>query len=94
MKVQRTKNTYHLYFLKESKTVSYFNMLENPHALEKAKTPSILDLILTNEENMVEKIDYQPSLGKSDHVVLSFNFNCFIEKVLSTQKGQLQQGRL
>ena len=33
-----------------------------------------------------KKIDYQPSLGKSDHVVLSFNFNCFIEKVLSTQK--------
>ena len=36
---------------------------------------------------MVEKIDNQTSLGKSDHVVLSFNFNCFIEKVLSTQKS-------
>ena len=38
---------------------------------------------------MVEKIDYLPSLGKSDHVVLSFNFNCFIEKVSSSQKVQL-----
>ena len=36
---------------------------------------------------MVEKIDYLPSLGKSDHVVLSFNFNGFIEKVSSTQKS-------
>ena len=36
-KVQRTKNTYHLYFLKESKTVFYSNTLENQHALEKAK---------------------------------------------------------
>ena len=36
---------------------------------------------------MVEKIDYLPSLGKSDHVVLSLNFNCFIEKMLSSQNS-------
>ena len=36
--------------------------------------PSTLDLIFTNEENMIENIDYQSPLGKSDHSVLSFNF--------------------
>ena len=35
----------------------------------------------------MEKIDCLPSLGKSDHVVLSFNINSFIEKVLSSQKS-------
>ena len=39
VKVQRTKNAYHLYFLTESKTVFYFNTLENPDALEKGKHP-------------------------------------------------------
>ena len=29
---------------------------------------------------MVDKINYLPGLGKSDHVVFDFNFNCFIEK--------------
>ena len=63
-----------------------FQDVGEPTRFREGQTPSILDLILTNEENMVEKIDYLPSLGKSDHVVLGFNFNCFIDKVLSSQK--------
>ena len=35
----------------------------------------------------MEKIDYLPNLGKSDHVVLSLNFNCFIENMLSLQNS-------
>ena len=48
--------------------------------------PSILDLILTNEENMVEKNRLSTKFGENNHEVLSFNFNCSIEKVLSSQK--------
>ena len=66
-----------------------FQHVREPTRFREGQIPSVLDLILTNEENMVEKIDYLPSLGKSDHVVLGFNFNCFIEKVLSSQKVQL-----
>ena len=29
---------------------------------------------------MIDKINYLPGLGKSDHVVVDFNFNCFIGK--------------
>ena len=64
-----------------------FQHVREPTCFREGQIPSILDLILTNEENMVEKIDYLPSLGKSDYVVLGFNFNCFIEKVLSSQKS-------
>ncbi len=31
---------------------------------EKTKTPTILDLILTNEENMISSLEYFPGLGK------------------------------
>ena len=34
--------------------------------------PSVLDLVLTNEEGMIENIDYGNPLGKSDHLVLTF----------------------
>ena len=37
---------------------------------------SILDLVLTNEENMIDEVEYLPGLGKSDHTILLFNFIC------------------
>ena len=40
---------------------------------------SILDLIFTNEENMISELKYMAGLGKSDHLQLTFNFNCYIE---------------
>ena len=40
-------------------------------------TPHILDLILTNEENMVNDLQYLPGLGSSDHVCLRFNLACY-----------------
>ena len=33
-------------------------------------TPNLLDLIITNEKNMIDSIEYQTPLGKSDHSVL------------------------
>ena len=41
--------------------------------------PSLLDLLLTNEENMVNSVSYMPGLGKSDHMQLMFTFNCYTE---------------
>ena len=39
--------------------------------------PSILDLVITNEEGMVSEIEYQSPISKSDHTCLLFNFNCY-----------------
>ena len=41
--------------------------------------PSTIDLIFTNEENHISKLNYGCPLGKSDHNVLSFTFNCYLE---------------
>ena len=41
---------------------------------------SVLDLIFTNEENMISELKYMAGLGKSDHLQLTFNFNCYIEE--------------
>jgi len=40
-------------------------------------TPHILDLVLTNEENMVNNLQYLPGLGLSDHVCLRFDLTCY-----------------
>ena len=38
---------------------------------------NILDLILTNEEGIVNDVLVKEPLGKSDHAVLSFFFECY-----------------
>jgi len=44
------------------------------------KEPHILDLVLTNEEGMISNMEYYSPLGKSDHSVLHFKFNCYIQQ--------------
>lgn len=39
--------------------------------------PSLLDLVFTNEEEMVESITYDSPLGRSDHCTLLINFKCY-----------------
>ncbi len=41
--------------------------------------PSTIDLILTNEENMIEDLSVEAPIGKSHHAVLLFSFICYTE---------------
>jgi hypothetical protein len=42
--------------------------------------PSTLDLILTNDENMIEELNYTSPLGNSDHCRLEFILKCYCEE--------------
>ena len=42
--------------------------------------PSLLDLILMNEENMVTNLDVQAPIGNSDHAVITFTYRCYAEE--------------
>jgi len=48
--------------------------------------PTTLDLVFTNEENMVDNVEYLQHLGKSDHLILMFNFNCYVDKNYNMNK--------
>ena len=41
--------------------------------LRQGQNPSLLDLIFTNEENMVNNLNIFNPIGRSDHCVLTFN---------------------
>ena len=47
---------------------------------------SILDLILTNEENMIDNMKFLPPLGKSDHVTIQFSLITYINRFRSRAK--------
>ena len=50
-----------------------------PTRFRPGQPPSILDMILTNEEGMVNNLSYLPGLGRSDHIVLQFTLACYTE---------------
>ena len=54
----------------------FIQHVSEPTRVRGEDTPNLLDLIITNEKNMIDSIEYQSPLGKSDHSVLVFNFVC------------------
>ena len=38
--------------------------------------PSLLDLIITNKEGMIQNLSYHPALGDGDHCCLTFDSSC------------------
>ena len=54
-----------------------FQHVSEPTRFREGVRPSLLDLILTNEEGMVTSLNYFPGLGKSDHVLLKCKLACY-----------------
>ena len=46
-----------------------------PTRFRQGDNPSLLDWVLTNDENTIDDLNISPPLGSSDHVVLSFDVN-------------------
>ena len=57
-------------------TTPLYNHVTAPTRRRNTDRPSILDLILTNEELMVENVTHFSPFGRSDHDVLLFNYIC------------------
>ena len=54
--------------------------------------PSLLDLVFTNEEGMLQDIDHCPGLGESDHECLNFHLNCYKQSVEKTPRPYFLKG--
>ena len=48
-----------------------------PMCKRHSKEPGILDLIITNEVGMFEKLTYNHALGDSDHCCMKYKLNCY-----------------
>lgn len=48
--------------------------------------PSTIDLLFTNEITQVSNIEYRAPLGKSDHSVILFDYNCYLDNLSSSKK--------
>ncbi|XP_066935451.1 uncharacterized protein [Clytia hemisphaerica] len=66
-------------FLEALRDSFFYQHVDEPTRARGTDTPSLIDLILTNEESQVSNITYLSPLHKSDHSVLSFTFECYLE---------------
>ena len=56
-----------------------YQHVKSPTHYRAEQTPTLIDLILTNEEGMVKNVVHSAPLGKSHHQVLSFDFRASAE---------------
>ena len=68
---------------------SYFTQhVKHPTRYREGNVSSVLDLIFTNEEDMVNDIRFLPGLGKSDHLLLDLSLDCYTEERVPTKKSE------
>ena len=66
-------------FLETLRDCYLFQHVTEPTRARGTDEPSLLDLIITNEEMQVSDIQFTSPLGKSDHSVIYFNYNCYLD---------------
>eukprot|EP00112_Aurelia_sp_Birch-Aquarium-sp1_P011593 Seg2436.1 transcript_id=Seg2436.1/GoldUCD/mRNA.D3Y31 product="LINE-1 reverse transcriptase" protein_id=Seg2436.1/GoldUCD/D3Y31 len=64
-------------FLERIKDCYLYQHVTEPTHHRENQHPNILDLVFTNEENMIQSILMKSPLGKSHHSGLSFIFQCY-----------------
>lgn len=71
-------------FLETTQDMFLYQHVGNNTRYREGNAPSRVDFIFTNEEGMINNIEYQPPLwsegAQSDHLVLVFDFKCYIEQ--------------
>ena len=60
--------------------------VKEPTRYRSQQTANILDLVMTNEEDMIQHINYNEPVGKSDHLCIDWNLNCFADRIKRTTK--------
>jgi hypothetical protein len=75
----------HKFFDKTQDLFLYQNIYDSTRIRE-GNAPSMLDLIFTDSENVVNEVDYKPPVGKSDHVSIAFSYVIEAKEDVTTSK--------
>ena len=66
-------------FIEAVRDCFLFQHVQEPTRARGNDDPSLIDLILTNEELHVSDVVHHAPLGKSDHSVITFNYHCYLD---------------
>ena len=75
-----TTNNCHIEpFLDTVDDLFLFQHITEPTRFRQDEIPSLLDLVFTNEQDMVNNLSYLLPLGSSDHICIEFDLICYLE---------------
>ena len=66
-------------FIEPVRDCFLFQHVQEPTRARGNDDPSLIDLILTNEEHQVSDVVHHAPLGKSDHSVITFKYHCYLD---------------
>ena len=67
-------------FLTTTNECLWHQHVNGPTRTRMGENPTTLDLVFTNEEGMIDTVQTASPLGKSDHCLLYFHFNCYTRR--------------
>ena len=73
-------------FMETVQTLGWYQHVNQNTRFRQGDTPSLLDLVLTNEEDRVVNLMFDSPVGKSDHVVITFQYDSYGKNMLQKQK--------
>ena len=76
-------------FFQKTQDLFLIQNIHEPTRVHEGNNPSTLDYVFTDEENIMDDIQYEVPLGKSDHVCLSRNMTT--SRSTSPQQGSKLQ---
>ena len=65
------------HFLEILKDCYFYQHVRKPTRFRLGCEPSVLDLVITNEEGMISNMNFLPGLGASDHLIIRFTVACY-----------------
>ena len=71
-------------FVEELRASYLYQHVEEATRGRGSNEPHVLDLI-TNEEHMIDNIEVNSPLGKSDHSLIEYAYNCYIDRTNNTE---------
>ena len=72
-------------FFNKTQELCLIQHVTEPTRIRQGQQSSVLDYIFTDDENLVEQVNYKTPLGKSDHVVLDWNVTLMAKEMTSNQ---------
>ena len=79
------QNSEDFLFIEELRASYLYQHINEPTRGRGTNEPHVLDLIITNEEDMVDNIEINSPLGKSDHSVIEYTYNCYLDTNTNTE---------
>ena len=79
-------------FLETIRDCFYYQNVQKSTRARGRDNPHVLDLIFTNEEDMLSDLEYHSPLGKSDHCCMHFKFNCYMLSRKSKDRYMYDKG--